>query len=657
MKSPIIKEGSRLLHSIFNGMNCSLIIIDEASVIQYANPKIEEMFGYKEGELEGKKLSILMPELHRKPHLQYVENSSANENNVIMGEGRELFGLRKDGSQFPFEIFLGDYEQDGKRYISGFVRDLTQAKENEKQFLDAIQNAELANTAKSDFLSIMSHEIRTPMNGVMGMISLLKQTNLSEDQNEYVELAYNSASMLVSILNDILDLAKIESGKIELEYIPFNIQVIIEDVLELFSMNANEKNVELAIIPSSNPVSNFIGDPKRLHQILANLAGNAIKFTEEGSVLIKYDIKELPEKSTHAMLEIEVIDTGIGVSENQQQEIFHPFKQADSSISREHGGTGLGLSIVKKLLLVMGSKIQLDSISGKGSTFKFNIELQIDLDMPENYSDSSLQGRKALVITPGHTLLSQSLTGFLSRYDFGITCMDRTVLFKNLSNDVMPEDIDILIVDLYFNNADTASLLEKLNSNNKLKTIPWIIVVPHGFNTEAIISNNHQFTRILHKPLRETTLFRELEDSFACWPSADQTDTEEQQDTDHKNIKILVVDDTETNLLVSKLMLQRIGHDADTAIDGIDALEHTKKNTYDLIFMDCRMPNMNGYEATSEIRALPGSNRNVPIIALTAQVGLENQERCTEAGMNDFLAKPLDYNAVEDMIRKWAPRP
>lgn len=510
-------RSQKRVQAVFDHSVVSLITIDNKGIIDSFNHAAEDLLGYKSQEVIGKNVKILMPETIADIHDNYLNVIGSNQKPKIIGLDREVEARHKDGKTIPVQILVGKMSLDGKDYFIGSLQDLTEQKiaenkikhQNENLIIEK-EKAEIATQAKDDFLATMSHEIRTPMNGVLGMTQLLLDSNLNIEQQEYVKTINHSGKALLEIINDILDFTKIEAGHMRLDPQPFSLQNTAEQVHSMLKPRADEKNVDFIINIDKSIPDTLLGDDIRIRQILINLAGNAIKFTKEGNV--KISLQLINEKNKNAKLHFSVTDTGIGIKQDKLKSLFNAFEQADSGTTRQFGGTGLGLTISLKFVQMMGGKINVESVFGKGSDFSFDIELPVT-------------NQEILQTQPS----------------------DQT---KNISLD------------------------------------------------------------------------------------------------------ILLAEDNLVNQLVAKAMLEQLGCHVHIANNGIEALQALEKKVFDLVLMDCHMPELDGYDTTRNIRENPKLKVTI-VIALTANAMKEDKKKCMDVGMDDFLTKPLDKTKLVECLSLW----
>ncbi len=497
--------------------------------------------------------------------------------------------------------------------------------------------------AKAAFLANMSHEIRTPMNGVLGMLELLKDTPLTADQRELLATAIHSAEALLDILNDILDFSKLEAGKLTLEQIPFNLVELLEETAALFAQRAHAKGLELNLALPSDLPPYRLGDPTRLRQVLANLLGNAVKFTEQGEINV--EVKAQGEKVT-----VQVKDTGIGIPPEVQDKLFSPFTQADSSTTRRFGGTGLGLAISRQLVEAMGGWIGVQSAPNAGSTFTFTVSLPIAGDLPALVEGKELAGKRALIADDNATN-RRILAGYLQH--FGISCTEAEDGLKALALITQQTPFDLILLDGHMPHLDGIALAQSL------RAIPKAACAKRVLLTSGKLLGDKERQQLgldaaLSKPVRRSKLEELLRSLFSTQHRVEAASTAPGRSFS-LSARLLVVEDNPVNQKVIAKLLERLGLSFELATDGQEALDKLKAQRFDLVLMDCQMPVLDGYQATRAWRAHERAHQldPTPIVALTAHAGEGEREKCLSCGMDDYLAKPITRQALEQMLMRF----
>ena len=658
------EEKSRLLlESVGEG----IFGVDLDGKVAFINPAANRMLGYGPEELIGH-------HVHEKIHHSHADGSVYPQKECPMylthAEGTDHHIAdevlwRKDGQPLSVEYTSMPIKKDGQ--VVGAVvtfMDITERKRMEQEILTAMEKAEEATRAKSDFLANMSHEIRTPMNAVIGMSHLALKTELTPKQQDYLDKIQSSANSLLGIINDILDFSKIEAGKLDMESVEFNLDDVLNNLANLVTVKAQEKENLEVLFATGRVVPRFlVGDPLRLGQVLINLANNAVKFTEHGEIVVSTEL--LKQDEAGPALKFSVRDTGIGLTKDQIGKLFQSFSQADTSTTRKFGGTGLGLTISKRLVEMMGGEIWVESEPGKGTTFSFtaNFGLGKETVRKRLVPSSDLRGMKVLVVDDSATSRN-ILQDILESFSFEVTLAASAAEgLEEIQRADKNQPYELVLMDWKMPGMDGLEASEHIKNQQTLGKIPTIILVT-AYGREEIMQRAEQIglDGFLIKPIGPSVLFDTIMHAFGEGiPETSRAAGRNKEFEALKGIQgaqVLLVEDNEINQQVAMEILQGAGLNVTVANDGQEGVDAAMQKQYDAILMDIQMPVMDGYEAAKTIRNWEGGTRNegkdpIPIIAMTAHAMAGDEQKSIEAGMNDHVTKPIDPDQLFATLQKW----
>jgi PAS domain S-box-containing protein len=644
-----VEREKRYLESVVLNSPAAIVVIDLDGKVVSWNPAAEHLFGYAQDEVLGCNLDRLIT-----TEALYDEAAAYSQQTVDSALIRAVTQRRrKDGSLVDVEVsgvpVMVEGQQTGALAIYHDITELQRAR----------RDAESANSAKSAFLAVMSHEIRTPMNGVIGMTSLLLDTDLSPEQRDYAETIRSSGEALLTIINDILDFSKIEAGKMELENQPFDLRECIESALDLVAVNAHAKKLELAYLIDVRAPVMLMGDVTRVRQIVLNLLSNAIKFTDQGEVAVVVNVQpEAPDGSY--TLHFSVQDTGIGIPADRLDRLFQSFSQVDASTTRKYGGSGLGLAISRRLSELMGGRMWVESEVGQGSTFHFTIRADAAPAQARVYLRSEqpqLRDRRVLIVDDNETnrrvLVAQTRAWNMIPRETASPHEAVTWISRG-------DRFDVALLDMQMPEMDGIALASRLREFLNAQMLP--IVMLSSLDRRETGAEAVQFAAYLNKPIKQSALYNTLVQIFAEQaPHTPERETgdELQFDTELAErlpLRILVAEDNAINQKLALQMLRKMGYRADVAGNGAEVLQALERQPYDVVLMDVQMPEIDGLEATRRINQQWTPEQRPRIIAMTANAMLGDREACLAAGMDDYISKPIRGRELQIALERWGQR-
>lgn len=643
----IIREQKQHLEALVSNSPIAIVTLDHDQEILTFNPAFERLVGYRSKDVIGRKIDDLFADDGPR------SKTGPLSERVLAGQpvNTIIQRRRKDGTTIDVETLGVPLVVDGQTVGALWMyHDIT-------ELMEARRKAEQADRAKSEFLANMSHEIRTPMNGIIGMIDLALRTELNDDQYDFLTSARESADALMSLLNSVLDLSKIEAGQFHLEEIEFDLLPLVEGVAQTLAGRAEAKGLEIASYIDPNVPLRVIGDPGRLRQILINLMENAIKFTDHGEVFLRAELES--DQGSRALLRFLVTDTGIGIPPERVNAIFERFVQADGSTTRKYGGTGLGLTISKQLSEMMGGTIGVESEPGKGSTFWFTalLEKSQNPTAQQQRPPVLLQGLRVLVVDDNATN-RKILTRMLGNFGCQVTAVatGREVMPSLVRSALTKHPYRLVLLDLQMPDIDGVNVLQLIRAERLTQNTKVIVLTSMGHRGEIERLKELGCSSYLLKPIKQSQLQETLENVIGqrTWSERRRRLPEEPPVRIGRRLRILLAEDNHINRKMIKELLSREGHQVDLANNGIQAVEIWQQAEYDLVLMDVQMPEMDGLEAAQRIRSLENGDRHTPIIALTAHAMPGDRHRCLQAGMDDYMSKPIDPRKVLETIARWA---
>ncbi len=650
-----VNERTAFLNALVENTPLAVVVVNGNREVQLCNPAFLKLFQYRQEEVLGRRLDtlILNDEMRKKMDSTYGMREADRPIDLVAQR------CRKDGTLVDVEIHGAPLLVRGA--VSGALRiyqDISERKRVEQEMQRAKEVAEAANEAKSEFLANMSHEIRTPMNGIMGMTELALETELTPEQREYLDTVKFSAESLLTVINDILDFSKIEARKFNIDTIDFDLRDNVAETMKTLGLRAHQKGLEIAYDLQSEAPETVIGDPGRLRQVLLNLVGNAIKFTERGEVTVI--VEATSQTADQVDLHFVVSDTGIGIPAARQAAIFEPFTQADGSMTRQYGGTGLGLTISARLVEMMGGRIWVESEEGKGSRFHFTVHLGKRAGAakaPSFNSEAILRGVRVLVVDD-NAVNRRILEKVLTNWGMKVVTTDgaQAAMEALEKSGNTPERFELILLDARMPGMDGFALAKQIKRHPQWSSSTIMMLTSDGQRGDAALCRQLGMAAYLVKPIRQS----ELLDAVLALVGA-QPEIKEHQPliTRHSlreqrtSLNILLAEDNAVNQLLAVRLLEKHGFNVTVAHNGREAVAAVERGTFHLILMDVQMPEMDGFEATDKIRkAEEKSDTHIPIIAMTAHAMAGDRERCIEHGMDAYISKPIQASELIGLIKR-----
>ena len=663
------ESGRSRLQAIFNGVADAIVTIDRVGRIQQWSSGAQRTFGYVPDEIIGADITILMPEPYRSADARRGAAIFRALGEQTAGREKNLTAVHKNGNVFPIEIAVSEVRNGEELFYTGILRDITERKRVESELVRAREQAEAANLAKSQFLATMSHELRTPMNGVLGMARLLAASALNPRQRRLIESVSRSGHALLDIINDVLDFAKIEAGKFELSSVPFDPRDTIAELTDLFSEPCAKKELEFIHFVDEHIPVRLVGDPMRLRQILVNLVGNAVKFTDRGEILVEASL--LSSEPDGVALQFIVEDTGIGIEPAQCSRVFESFHQVDGSMTRTRGGSGLGLAITRELVELMDGHISVESEFGRGSRFTFVARFKpAPREIAAGLARRHLTRLLRVLLVDANPISSHVISRYLANWRVDAAVAATIEVAEALRQEAVAagHPIDVVILDAKGLGSQATDFVRKVRTEPDVQPAKVILLV--GLDSYLADSSREpdDTTIVLPKPVRPSELFNTLV-SIASGESCRDVPARDARRSEPTKLpafsaRVLVVEDNPVNQEVATGMLEALGCRTMNAPNGRAAIRLVSQQTFDVILMDCEMPIIDGIEATRRIREMEAMapvatdgdpKRRTPVIALTAHALNEVRDKCIAAGMDDFLVKPFDDRQLAEALLRWVP--
>jgi two-component system, sensor histidine kinase and response regulator len=645
----------RHLDALIDSAPLGILVVDRDNRVQRVNPRFQELFGYTSEEATGRDLYDLVVPAAERPMAADLQQRARAKGRAVAEVERRL----KDGRIVPMRVSAAPVEGGVSGDLFVQYEDISERRQAEQVMREARDTAERLAKARSAFLANMSHEIRTPMNAVVGFVELLLDTELTTDQRRALELVRSSAEALLTILNDVLDFSKIEAEHLELEEIPFDLQKLLHSTVGLLAVRAREKHLELITDIGMDFPALVRGDPTRVRQVLTNLIGNAIKFTDEGEVVVRAVATPAGENAVRVAFAVR--DTGIGISQEQLASIFQEFTQADASMTRRYGGTGLGLAIARKLVTLMGGELDVDSEVGKGSTFSFTVLFPVEAASARGATAGvSLGSRRVLIVDDNETnrrILRDILAGAGMALREATSAAGGMAAMREAQTSGAP--VELAIIDAQMPEQDGFTLAAEIRATPELAATRLLLLTSAGQRGDAQHCREVGINAYLTKPIARADLLEALSALFAGPAGAGPGEsiiTRHSIAEARRRMHILLAEDNPVNQQVAATMLRKRGHEVDIVGDGVAAVAAARATAYDVVLMDIQMPEMDGFAATEAIRAMP-ERAGLPIIALTAHALSGERDRCMSHGMTGYLTKPFRSHELFGLVEGWAEPP
>lgn len=654
-----LKDAHAFLDSIVDNVPIMLFVkeVERLRFVRF-NRASEELVGMRREDVLGKCDLDLFPPDEAEFFTQ--QDRKVISDGVMVEIPEEIIDTRNHGRRILHTKKIPVFDADGRpRFLMGISEDITEKKRTEIALKEAKEAAEAASRAKSDFLANMSHEIRTPMNAILGMTELLLDTQLDDTQREYLKMVHDSGEALLGLINDILDFSKIESGKFNLDNMEFSLQETLGDTMKTLAIRALHKELELAVHIATDVPPVLIGDPGRLRQIVMNLVGNAVKFTETGEVVLDVSCKSI--EADWVELLFQVRDTGIGIPPDKLDKIFQAFEQADTSTTRRYGGTGLGLTITSRLVDLMEGSIWVESTIGKGSTFFFTARLAIA--SPSTWQQngngvSQIKGTRVLLVDDNATN-RLILREILDHHGLSSASAEGAAQALNMLREAKSagQPFSLLLTDVNMPDIDGFTLVEQVRRDDQLRETTVVVLTSGDRPGDLELCSKLNVAAHLRKPIKQSELMQTIVLALGVNRAETDQPRPEESKSAIRPLRILLAEDSFPNQVLAKGLLSKRGHSVAVANNGQEAIEMLKSDPYDLVLMDVQMPVMDGLEATKLIRTLEGREKlhsqprsPIPIVAMTAHAMKGDRERCLECGMNSYLSKPIRTRDLDQVL-------